>query len=191
MKKFIEETKIDKRAIGEHLGPDGRFSPENRKNLEREITINLQGKGMRADIASNRAGQILRYTEAQAAYNKAKPRININVLESIGDLAIDRATGKVDLSPESKLNLTNADNQEALKKALYKAHSIFNNYAKKLQARGGKFDAGKKESFENQLRRLEQFAATRKKLETNEIESVNNEIKNILITMQSGALLRD
>ncbi|MBN1326058.1 DMT family transporter [Candidatus Falkowbacteria bacterium] len=198
MKEFIDQQSQTGGQL--YLGPDeSKF--ENPKEVQKNIAVSLQAKGVKADVAENRAGQIVRYKEDLAKYHASQHKTHTEVLSNL-DMAkipgFEVGSGEIELESLPGLNQTELDQfkesgakgeiKKKLDEAIYKTISVFKTYTKQMAKKGAKFNEEQLKNYNQRLKELEQFARTRADLEKEEVQAIVDDIEATMASIYGGLL---
>jgi len=201
MNQFMQTESQNKQTLAESNfdKPTGQF--RNRGQVIAEIRKALQSRGVSADTAENRARQMVNHRESQLKRSLAAGAVNQEVLEDVGfsDIGVTPEGDQVKISglPEiSQADLATAQQQgakgevkQSLQKGLYKVRKAMSAYETKLKRRGAKLNEQLAKEYTARLKRLEDFARTRKDLTAEEVQDLVADMETAMNTMISGAFI--
>ncbi len=178
----------------------GTFSAQNREIAIKALTKELTDKGVRADAASNKAGQMVRFKEDEYKHQQGVQNVHENVLVNI-DLAGGNSPASInDLNQQAKFVYGDTDKERAVKaanvnqsdisKAIHEVSSAFDKYQSELTKRGVEMDQAAAAQVQAALADMRNQSRTTKNLSGQEKMTMVDNLTITVAAMQDGILLK-
>ncbi|MCX6744782.1 MAG: MFS transporter [Candidatus Parcubacteria bacterium] len=168
---------------------NGDFLASERTKILADIQQKLQAKGLGADVAANKAGQIVRNREDQFRHQQASREVHLKVLQNIEMEGTNTPTKLVGLESVQDETAAGAIDSKSIEQAIFDVTSRFNKYVKQLGKSGADIDQNGVAGMQQELDKLTNYARTRKDLSSKEkLDAINN-INVTVKVMKDGILV--